>query len=214
MMASLRRARRSSSRDRKSCPSASWYTVLILGCLVVLCILFKLLHADGHTSIRSQTTPTSKTQAERNARDTMIRNESDGVLAAISSTRQGHTHARAPTYTREQETCDSMSLLYGRPFVKVRPAFLVNPETKRRLEIDCYNDELKIGAEFNGIGHYKWPNPFHRTEAEFHAQLRRDRYKQNICKQMGVKLFIVPDSVRKGHILEYLRKLQVSAQSQ
>lgn len=112
---------------------------------------------------------------------------------------------RKKTYSREQETCDAMEILFGKPFHKVRPAFLKNPETNRRLEIDCYNDDLRVGAEFNGVQHSRFPNPFHQTRDAFEAQLRRDAYKLDLCKKVGVRLLVVPDTVRKGDVLRFLQ---------
>jgi hypothetical protein len=120
---------------------------------------------------------------------------------------------RTGNYSREEETCDAMALIYGKPFVKVRPPFLVNPETNRRLEIDCYNEELKVGAEFNGIGHYIYPNPFHHSKSEFEALQRRDAYKVKTCKEKGVVLFVVPDTIKKGKIYNYLVKEKDSLES-
>src|SRR5579875_51770 len=51
----------------------------------------------------------------------------------------------------ERLTCLSLESYYGRPFSKVR--LLRNPETGRLMEIDCYNSDLRIGAEYNGEQH-------------------------------------------------------------
>ncbi len=122
------------------------------------------------------------------------------VLQSIPE--EGRVHR---PYSREQETCDAMQTLYGKAFFKVRPSWLRNLESGRCLEIDCFNEELQIGAEFNGIAHYKFPNPFHRSLEEFQAQQRRDNYKLELCQQRGVKLFVVPDTVKKGRILTFLK---------
>jgi hypothetical protein len=106
----------------------------------------------------------------------------------------------------EQETRNALSRLFGKTFVKVRPPFLVNPETGRRLELDCFNQELMLGVEYNGIQHYVYPNPFHRTQLEFEAQLRRDRYKADQCKTAGVQLITVPFTTKRVDIESYLRQ--------
>jgi len=111
----------------------------------------------------------------------------------------------------EQETRNSLVRLFGKPFVSIRPPFLVNPETGRRLELDCYNEELKLGVEFSGLQHYVYPNPFHRTQAEFDAQLRRDRYKSEQCKQQGIKLITVPFTIKRPNIEAFLHEQLVLA---
>lgn len=85
--------------------------------------------------------------------------------------------------------------IYGLPFYCVRPNFLKNPETGRNLELDMYNDDLKIAVEYSGIGHYVYPNPFHKTKEEFINQIRRDQYKVDTCDQNGVYLITVPYNV-------------------
>ena len=37
--------------------------------------------------------------------------------------------------------------IFRKPFTKIRPDFLKNPETNRNLELDLYNEELKIAVE-------------------------------------------------------------------
>lgn len=108
--------------------------------------------------------------------------------------------------TGEAETRAALSRIFGKPFIKVRPAFLVNPETKRRLELDCYNEELRLGVEYNGIQHDVFPNPFHHTRDQFDAQQRRDRYKILQCQQAGVRLIVVPHTVPREQIEHFLRQ--------
>ena len=70
-----------------------------------------------------------------------------------------------------------------------------NPETGRNLEIDLYNDSLKIGVERNGEQHYVFPNTFHRTYEEFLNQIRRDQYKLDACDAHGIYLITVPYNI-------------------
>ena len=51
--------------------------------------------------------------------------------------------------------------IFKRPFRKKRPSFLENKALNNglNLEIDCYNEELKLGCEYNGRQHYKF-TPF------------------------------------------------------
>ena len=55
----------------------------------------------------------------------------------------------------EQKCKETLEKIYGKEFLCVRPDFLRNPETNRKLELDCYNEELKLAVEYNGIQHYK-----------------------------------------------------------
>ena len=95
--------------------------------------------------------------------------------------------------------------IYGVPFFCVRPNFLKNPETKRNLELDLYNDDLKIAIERNGIQHYVWPNYTSNTKEQFINQLRRDKFKYEQCNDNGIYLITVPYTVELDEIENYIR---------
>ncbi len=95
--------------------------------------------------------------------------------------------------------------LTGKPFVKIRPAFLRNPKTNRCLELDAYNEELRLGVEFQGIQHYTFPNPFHSTRAQFEKQLQRDILKATLCEAHEVRLVAVPHHVQRDELEHYLQ---------
>ena len=78
-----------------------------------------------------------------------------------------------------------------RSFTKVRPNILVNPKTNRNLELDLYNDTLKIAVEYNGIQHYEYTKRFHKTYGDFRRQQERDALKKQLCKDHGVFLIVV-----------------------
>lgn len=65
----------------------------------------------------------------------------------------------------------------------LRPDWLKNPKTKRNLELDLYDERTKIAIEYNG---YRHREP---------AQMERDKLKADMCKNLGVRLIVVPDSV-------------------
>lgn len=98
----------------------------------------------------------------------------------------------------------TMQNIYGVPFVKVHPKWLENPESKVNLELDCYNDDLKIAVEYNGEQHYKWPNFFHKTQEEFIKQVRRDQLKHELCERNGVYLITVPYNVSHKRIAKFI----------
>jgi hypothetical protein len=109
----------------------------------------------------------------------------------------------------EKECCRVLEEVFGKPFFTARPNFLKNPETGKNLELDCFNPELKLAVEYNGIQHYKFPNFTGMSEEEFKGQLRRDLFKKKRCKEKGVTLIIVPYTIRLTEIEYYLiEKLQ------
>jgi hypothetical protein len=92
---------------------------------------------------------------------------------------------------------------FGKPFIRVRPDFLRNHVVSgKNLEIDCYNDELKLAVEFQGRQHYQFIPHFHKNKGTYHNQLYRDELKREKCRQNGVKLIEVPWNVNVGTYLE------------
>lgn len=104
----------------------------------------------------------------------------------------------------ERICCNTMSNIYGVPFDTIRPSWLRNPETGENLELDCYNDDLKIAVEYNGIQHYKWPNFTNQTEEQFTNQVRRDGAKAELCKRNNVYLITVPYTVPHEMIASFI----------
>jgi len=101
--------------------------------------------------------------------------------------------------------CKVMQNIYKKPFKTCRPNWLKNPETGHNLELDCYNEELKIAVEYNGSQHYKFPNSYHSTKEKFIQQVRRDKFKQKMCDSYGVYLISVPYTVPFEDIEDYIK---------
>jgi len=96
--------------------------------------------------------------------------------------------------------------IFGKPFKKIRPKFLNNPVTggKFNMELDCYNDELKLAVEFNGIQHYQFVPYFHKNKETFYNQKYRDELKRRMCKDEGIILIEVPYNVKNENIEKYI----------
>ena len=74
------------------------------------------------------------------------------------------------------------------------------------LEIDCYNEELKLGVEYDGAQHHKYIPYFHKNKEAFYNQKYRDTLKEYMCKENGVILIRVPYTIKVENIESYLRK--------
>jgi hypothetical protein len=107
--------------------------------------------------------------------------------------------------SKGERTCrEILQGWYRCSFPNCRPSFLRNPETGYPLELDCYNEDLKIAVEYNGIQHYVWPNWTNQSREQFIAQVRRDELKVNLCDLNGVYLITVPYNVPHEKIKDYL----------
>lgn len=92
----------------------------------------------------------------------------------------------------EQKCRNYLEKRFKLHFNNTRPNFLVNPITKEKLELDCYNPKLKLAVEYNGIQHYRYTPKFHKNYAIFLNQRYRDYIKKQLCKKYNIKLIIVP----------------------
>ena len=107
----------------------------------------------------------------------------------------------------EQECRRVLQHLFNRPFNKARPDFLRNEVTGNNfnLELDCFNPDLKLAVEYNGIQHYKYTPYFHKSNEHFLNQKYRDYMKRNLCKEAGVNLIEVPYTVKNDKIFNFLK---------
>lgn len=84
---------------------------------------------------------------------------------------------------------------FKRPFPKARPNFLRNSVTGTNLELDCFNEDLKLAVEYNGQQHYQYTPYFHKNKEAFHNQMYRDETKRRLCRENGITLIEVPHTV-------------------
>ena len=67
-----------------------------------------------------------------------------------------HTRNSPPKDSKGEIECRKvLEEIFNRPFKKHRPNFLNNPVTGGmfNLELDCYNDDIGLALEYNGIQH-------------------------------------------------------------
>ena len=95
----------------------------------------------------------------------------------------------------ETESRRVLEAIFEKPFKKGRYDFLLAPDTKRKLELDGYNPELKIAFEYNGEYHYLFPHPHNKDEASFRRRQYLDAFKIQRCKELGIKLIIIPSLI-------------------
>jgi hypothetical protein len=98
--------------------------------------------------------------------------------------------------------------MFKTSFPKCKPEWLINPNTGKRLELDCYSERLRLAIEINGQGHYHYmPTRYHRRgRHEFEEQKMRDDLKKIICKKQGVKLIVVPYWVNEDELEKFIEK--------
>lgn len=97
---------------------------------------------------------------------------------------------------------------FNKPFPKTRPNFLRNPVTGGdfNLELDCYNSDMKLAVEYNGVQHYKYIPYFHKNYEAFTNQKYRDYMKKNLCEKNHITLIEVPYTIKVPEIRSFLLK--------
>lgn len=105
----------------------------------------------------------------------------------------------------EMECKRAVESITGKTFTKCRPSFLRNSVTESNLELDCYNDELKIAVEYNGEQHYNFIPYFHKTKDAFYNIKYRDEIKKRLCFENAIRLIVVPYDVKLCEIESFIR---------
>jgi hypothetical protein len=108
----------------------------------------------------------------------------------------------------ERECRRVLQKIFNKPFKNQRPNFLQNPVTGGRfnLELDCYEESLKLAVEYNGQQHYKYIPYFHKNKEAFYNQMYRDDMKRRICRENRVNLIEVPNTVKVGDIEGFIHQ--------
>lgn len=79
--------------------------------------------------------------------------------------------------------------IFSTNFPKTRPEWLINPETKCRLELDCYNADLKLAFEYDGHFHFEVRKGLNN---DLEKTKKLDKLKEKLCKENGVTLIRIP----------------------
>ena len=110
----------------------------------------------------------------------------------LSDFLRGHGCANCSKSRSEKLTREIFERIMSVEFPTVRPDFLKNPKTGYNLELDGYNENLKLAFEYNGIQHYKFEKYFHDTEEDFKIQREHDEFKYKKCVELGITLISIP----------------------
>ncbi len=106
----------------------------------------------------------------------------------------------------EKKCREIVEKIYNAKFPSIRPDFLKNI-TGKNLELDMYNHELKLAFEYDGIAHSKYNKFFHKGDYNnFIKQQERDRLKDKICSDVGIRLIRIPHTVKYDDLEVYIRK--------
>jgi hypothetical protein len=92
----------------------------------------------------------------------------------------------------ERITRTFFNQLFNGKFEKVRPSWLIGPKG-HLLELDGYDENLKIAFEHHGKHHYEMIDFFHKNSDDFALRLSADQIKREMCRNNDVLLIEIPE---------------------
>lgn len=98
---------------------------------------------------------------------------------------------RCRLFINENKCREVFEKLFKVSFLKSRPKFLLKIETNRLLELDGFNDDLKLAFEYDGEQHF---NPVYGTDHLLKMQ-KNDALKDDLCKKNNVILIRIPYTI-------------------
>jgi hypothetical protein len=127
------------------------------------------------------------------------------VIYGITNIYRGRKKKSSKRINKTEEYCRAIvEKIFHKPFPSVRPNWLNNPKTGRNLELDMFNEQLKLAFEYNGAQHVQYTPYYHNSREDFDKQVERDKLKNHICKQNGITLISIPHTIPKKKLHEYI----------
>ncbi len=116
-----------------------------------------------------------------------------GVFSQIArSHTQGYGCQKCSALKNEKESIEIIERITNMKFIKKRHEFLKS-EKGANLELDGYNEELKLAIEYNGKQHYEIVEHFHRNGmVDLLRQIKNDTIKQVECTKNNIYLISIP----------------------
>lgn len=114
--------------------------------------------------------------------------------AIWSNIRKDHWCPKCRNSKYENRFRKIMERVFFVSFPKQKPDWMRNPLTGRILELDGYNNGIKVAFEYQGIYHYSNPIGIKFSD----IQKIRDNIKEKLCYENGVALIIMPYWIKES----------------
>lgn len=113
--------------------------------------------------------------------------------------RAGHWCPTCMTGNSERICKDILEKMFGKPFPKRKPSWLLNDRGKR-MELDGYCEELKLAFEYHGVQHYQHIDHFHRGNKSLDQRKMDDERKELVCREYGIRLLVIPYTIPMNEV--------------
>lgn len=112
--------------------------------------------------------------------------------ATFNNIRNGRWCPHCVESIGESLTRQVLEHIFEAPFKKGRHAWLASPETGRPMELDGFNEYLKIAFEYQGPHHYDPANSYIKNREDvFSKIIAHDVEKTRICRERKVNLILI-----------------------
>jgi hypothetical protein len=98
--------------------------------------------------------------------------------------------------------------LFKTPFPSSFPKWLKTKE-RNKLELDGYNEDLKLAFEHQGEQHYGKSTQFIKSDAELAKRIEYDLLKKKLCFENGVTLIEIPEinnKIKVNDLKNYIKE--------
>lgn len=104
---------------------------------------------------------------------------------------------------------NALELMFNAEFAKCHPAWLRRPGARRGLELDGYNESLKIAFEYQGDHHYELnAAPARYTLSQIGDVNSKDVIKRWECWQRGISLIVIPWVKHVSNLERFLTQIE------
>lgn len=114
------------------------------------------------------------------------------TATATSVWNNGTWCPKCKTYFCEEKCRFIAEYLTGHSFPSTWLKTTNEPLFHKKFQLDCYSEKLKVAIEHQGKQHYEFYSRFHKSIADFERQQKKDHRKEEICKERGIALILVP----------------------
>lgn len=123
--------------------------------------------------------------------------------AVFTDVKRGTWCPQCQPFVRERLCRAILEALYGCKFPRKRPRWLTGARG-RSMELDGYNEDLKLAFEHHGQHHYQEVPHFQRRAESLKTRIDDDAYKRSVCRSEGVYLIEIPYSVSATELVTWI----------